>query len=157
MISIIVAADDNLLIGKKDSPTGLPWSNKEDLKHFKKTTLNSNILMGLTTYKAIGRPLPKRHTIVLSDVEFHDDRVEVRHSLDEILEEYQGEDKQLYICGGASIYRQCLPKADELLLSRIPGSHEGEAYFPDFTQYGYKLVEERDMETFKLQIYKRNK
>ena len=51
MISIIVATDDDLLIGKKDSSNGMPWHNKEDLQHFKKTTLHQTILMG----KKIGR------------------------------------------------------------------------------------------------------
>ena len=58
--------DDNRLIGKKDSSNGMPWNNKEDLKHFKETTIHQTILMGYTTYQAIGRPLPHRHTIVVS-------------------------------------------------------------------------------------------
>ena len=66
MISIIVATDDDLLIGKKDSSNGMPWHNKEDLQHFKKTTLHQTILMGKTTYMAIGRPLPHRKTIVVT-------------------------------------------------------------------------------------------
>ena len=53
MISIIVATDEDLLIGKEDSSNGMPWNVPEDLKHFKETTLNKTILMGLTTYKAI--------------------------------------------------------------------------------------------------------
>ena len=66
MISIIVATNDDLLIGKKDSSNGMPWHNKEDLQHFKKTTLHQTILMGKTTYMAIGRPLPHRKTIVVT-------------------------------------------------------------------------------------------
>ena len=66
MISIKVAMDDDQLIGKKDSSNGMPWVNKEDLKHFKETTINKTILMGYTTYQAIGRPLPNRKTIVVS-------------------------------------------------------------------------------------------
>ena len=57
MISIIVATDEDLLIGKEDSSNGMPWNVPEDLKHFKETTLNKTILMGLTTYKAIVRQL----------------------------------------------------------------------------------------------------
>ena len=156
MITIIVATDDNLLIGRKDSKTGLPWNVPEDLKHFKATTLNQTILMGLNTYKAIGRPLPNRHTIVVADVPFVDDRVEVRDSLEDVLDEYKHSEKTLYICGGASIYRQCLPVADQLLLSRIPGTHSGETYFPDFTVYGYQLVESKPFDTFTLEIYRRS-
>ena len=78
MISIIVATNDDLLIGKKDSSNGMPWHNKEDLQHFKKTTLHQTILMGKTTYMAIGRPLPHRKTIVVTRGELDDERVEVR-------------------------------------------------------------------------------
>lgn len=155
MISIIVAMDKNQLIGNSHTSNGLPWKNKEDLQHFKQTTLNKTILMGYNTYKAIGRPLPHRKTIIVNFVIFDDERVEIRTSLKEVLDEYKDNDKELYICGGASIYQQCLPYADQLLISRIPGEHEGDAYFPDFSQYGYTLKETIPHETFDLQVYSR--
>jgi dihydrofolate reductase len=153
MISIIVAMDDDQLIGKNDSVNGMPWSNKEDLKHFKNTTLNQTILMGHTTYDAIGKPLPNRKTIVISRNDFHDDRVEIRHSLEEVIKEYKENNEDLYICGGASIYQQALEYTDCLLISKIPGKHEGETYFPDFQQYNFKLTKTKQFETFELQIY----
>ena len=155
MISIIVAMDDNQLIGKKDSSNGMPWNNKEDLKHFKETTINKTILMGYTTYRAIGRPLPNRHTIVVSFDPFEDERVEIRHSLEEVIQEYKDKGEDLFISGGASIYKQSLPLADQLLISRIPGEHVGETYFPDFDDYGFTLVDTKSFETFELQIYQR--
>ena len=155
MINIIVAIDEDLLIGKKDSRNGMPWNVPEDLQHFKATTLNKTILMGLTTYQAIGRPLPNRKTIVVSFEPFEDERVEVRSSLEEVIEEYRSSGEDLFISGGASIYKQCLPIADQLLISRIPGKHEGETYFPNFDEYGYKLVAQKPFETFTLETYKR--
>ena len=155
MINIIVATDEDLLIGKKDSRNGMPWNVPEDLQHFKATTLNKTILMGLTTYQAIGRPLPNRKTIVVSLEPFEDERVEVRSSLEEVIEEYRSSGEDLFISGGASIYKQCLPIADQLLISRIPGKHEGETYFPNFDEYGYKLVAQKPFETFTLETYKR--
>ena len=155
MINIIVATDEDLLIGKKDSRNGMPWNVPEDLQHFKATTLNKTILMGLTTYQAIGRPLPNRKTIVVSFEPFEDERVEVRSSLEEVIEEYRSSGQDLFISGGASIYKQCLPIADQLLISRIPGKHEGETYFPNFDEYGYKLVAQKPFETFTLETYKR--
>ena len=154
MINIIVATDEDLLIGKKDSRNGMPWNVPEDLQHFKATTLNKTILMGLTTYQAIGRPLPNRKTIVVSFEPFEDERVEVRSSLEEVIEEYRSSGEDLFISGGASIYKQCLPIADQLLISRIPGKHEGETYFPNFDEYGYKLVAQKPFETFTLETYK---
>ena len=155
MINIIVATDEDLLIGKKDSRNGMPWNVPEDLQHFKATTLNKTILMGLTTYQAIGRPLPNRKTIVVSFEPFEDERVEVRSSLEEVIEEYRSSGEDLFISGGASIYKQCLPIADQLLISRIPGKHEGETYFHNFDEYGYKLVAQKPFETFTLETYKR--
>ena len=93
---------------------------------------NKTILMGYTTYQAIGRPLPNRKTIVVSFEPFDDERVEVRTSLEDVIEEYKQRNEDLFISGGASIYKQSLPLADQLLISRIPGSHTGETYFPDF-------------------------
>ena len=155
MINIIVATDEDLLIGKKDSRNVMPGNVPEDVRHFKATTLNKTILMGLTTYQAIGRPLPNRKTIVVSFEPFEDERVEVRSSLEEVIEEYRSSGEDLFISGGASIYKQCLPIADQLLISRIPGKHEGETYFPNFDEYGYKLVAQKPFETFTLETYKR--
>ena len=155
MISIIVATDDDLLIGKKDSKNGMPWHNKEDLQHFKKTTLNRTILMGKTTYLAIGRPLPNRKTIVVTKSGLDDERVEVRNDLIEVIQEYKDKNEDLYISGGASIYKQALPYVDELIISRIPGEHTGETYFPSFEEYYFHLEKETQLETFVLQIYKK--
>ena len=120
MINIIVATDEDLLIGKKDSRNGMPWNVPEDLQHFKATTLNKTILMGLTTYQAIGRPLPNRKTIVVSFEPFEDERVEVRSSLEEVIEEYRSSGEDLFISGGASIYKQCLPIADPWQAASLP-------------------------------------
>lgn len=155
MISIIVATDDDLLIGKKDSKNGMPWHNKEDLQHFKKTTLNRTILMGKTTYLAIGRPLPNRKTIVVTKSGMDDERVEVRNDLIEVIQEYKDKNEDLYISGGASIYKQALPYVDELIISRILGKHTGETYFPSFEEYDFHLEKETQLETFVLQIYKK--
>ena len=143
MITIIVAADQNNLIGKKGTDNGMPWHNSEDFKHFRSTTLNHTLLMGKTTYKAIGKPLPKRHTIVLS------------HNFEGTIKAFKERGEDLFISGGASVYQQALPYCDQILLSRIPGDYTGETYFPDFSEYNYRLVEEKPFETFTLEIYQK--
>lgn len=153
MIYIIVAMDEDQLIGQKASRNGMPWNLPEDLNHFKDTTTGKTILMGLTTYQAIGRPLPNRKTIVVSFEPFIDERVEVRHSLEEVIQEFKESGEDLYISGGASIYQQSLGKADALLISRVPGSHTGETYFPDFSSHDYVLQESTPFETFTLERY----
>lgn len=156
MISIIVATDNDLLIGKKDSKNGMPWNNFEDLNHFKETTINKTIVMGITTYNAIGRPLPNRQTVVLTHrKDFKDDRVIICDNLEALVNKYRQENKDLYIAGGASVYKQSLPLVDELLISRIPGQHEGETYFPNFDDYGFELVEKKEFETFTLETYRK--
>lgn len=153
MIYLIVAMDEDQLIGQQASSNGMPWNLPEDLQHFKQTTVDKTILMGLTTYQAIGRPLPKRKTIVVSLEPFNDERVEVRDSLDAVINEYKESGEDLFISGGASIYKQSLGKVDQLLISRVPGSHQGETYFPDFSGYGYVLQETIPYETFTLERY----
>lgn len=153
MIRIIVATDENLLIGKESSNNGMPWSIPEDLQHFKDTTIGKTILMGLTTYKAIGRPLPGRKTIVVSLEPFVDERVEVRSSLEEVIQEYKERNEDLFISGGASIYRQSLPLVEELLISRVPGTYTGETYFPDFSEYGFILKDTKPFNNFTLEVY----
>lgn len=156
MITIIVAADDDLLIGKKGTRNGMPWTNKEDLQHFKKTTLNHTVVFGINTFKAMGeRPLPKRQTIVITHQDYQHDGITVVHDLKSVIDDYRKRGEDLFICGGAGIYKQALGMADVLLLSRIPGKHTGETYFPDFSQSGYHLVERTPFESFTLEKYVR--
>jgi dihydrofolate reductase len=157
VITIIVAADEDLLIGQKGSANGMPWTNKEDLKHFKETTLHHDVLFGMKTFLAMGgRPLPKRHTIVVTRSDYTNDKVTVAHDLKAVIKKYRDNHKDLFICGGAGIYAQALDEADVLLLSRIPGHHSGETYFPSFENHGYKLVESKAFETFTLEKYVRD-
>ena len=110
MITIIVACDRHNLIGDSQSPSGMPWHHAEDFAHFKKTTLNHTILMGRKTYEAIGRPLPKRQTLVLSSQPLDlPEGARWVSSLEEVLQAYRQSGEDLYICGGASIYKQCYP------------------------------------------------
>ena len=158
MIKLIVAMDQNRLIGKNDSVNGMPWQDKEEMKHFRNTTLNHTLLMGETTYKAIGRPLPNRKTIVLSLEGFDDDHkeVEVNTSLDDVLNRYKDSDEVLFVSGGRSIYAQCLPYCDELLISRMKGTFTGETYFPEFESLGFKLVNSVEHETFTVETYRKD-
>lgn len=156
MIRIIVATDKNLLIGNLDGFYGMPWHNDEDLKHFKKTTLHNTILMGSKTFQTIGKALPDRKTIVVSKKGVPYPDVQTQTSLEEILESYKKTKKDIYICGGASIYKQALPWCDEILLSRIPGNYEGSIYFPKEFQQDFTLIKKIPYETFTLEIYHRN-
>jgi len=136
MISIIVATDKNNLIGKDND---LPWRIPADLAYFKKVTLGSTIVMGRKTYESIGKPLPKRRNIILSRQEFHADGCETLHSIEEV-ERFNVDGEELFIIGGAHIFKETLPIADFLYLTYIDEEFEGDTYFPEVNEQDWELV-----------------
>lgn len=156
MINIVVAMDQNRLIGTDQTKNHLPWHNAEDFRHFRTLTTGKTILMGRRTYEAIGRPLPNRTTIVLSKQKELPlpNSVQQAASLSAVIEHFRQQRQDLYICGGANVYKQALPLADRIILSRIPGTYEGNVWFPDFSA-DYELAEVENRETFQLEIYRR--
>ncbi len=154
MIKIIVALGKDRLIGKGNA---LPWHISSDLAHFKKTTLNSTVVMGEKTYESMGaKPLPNRHNIVvtlLEDFDPHDERVEVSHDLYEIVRQYQDSDETLFVIGGAQIYKLFLPFTSEMVVSYIKGNYTGDIFFPpfeqDFTPYKSETFAEFDVIYYK--------
>ncbi len=126
-LSIIVAMDDNQLIGKDNA---LPWHLPADLGYFKKTTTGKTVLMGRKTYESIGRPLPNRRNVIVSrNTDFQASGCEVVSSIDAALE-LAKDDNEVMVMGGASFYEQMLPSADRLYITQIEGEYEGDAYFP---------------------------
>jgi len=147
MLGLIVAMDENNLIGNGNQ---LPWYYPEDLKYFKKITLHKAVLMGYNTYLSIiernGRPLPKRDNFVLTNKEELPLGGIVVTDLDAVLQAYR--DKELFVIGGKTVYEQMLPLVDRLYITRIPGKHDGDVYFPkinydEFKQLG--SVKEKDL------------
>ena len=157
MIDIVVAMDKNNLIGTDKTANHIPWHNKEDFQHFRALTLGKNILMGKNTFEAIGKPLPKRHTIVLSYERMDNlpEGVDCATNFEEVINDFRSREENLYICGGASVYKLALPYCDRLIISRIPGDYEGDTWFPDFKEAGYVLESVEQKETFQLEIYRR--
>lgn len=143
MISIIVAVAKNGVIGADGK---IPWRLPEDLARFKELTMGQVIIMGRKTYESIGRPLPGRHTIIISRSAFADrgfvapchDSVTVVQSLSsalvvaDSLRNYPGCKK--FICGGADVYREALSIADHMYLTRVFSKPIGDTFFPlDFS------------------------
>ena len=128
-LSIIVAMDDNQLIGKDNA---LPWHLPADLGYFKKTTTGKTVLMGRKTYESIGRPLPNRRNVIVSRNEaFKAEGCEVVASIEAALELAKSDD-EVMVMGGASFYEQMLPSVDRLYITQIEGVYEGDAHFPTF-------------------------
>ena len=135
MISIIVAMDPTGLIGKDNE---LPWIIPSEIENFKKITTGNVVMMGRKTYQSIPeylRPLPDRKNIVISKTCFLDNRYlgcEIYGGLHPALINchINHPGKEIFICGGRSLYKQCLPFADRIYLSAIKGSYSGDVYFP---------------------------
>jgi dihydrofolate reductase len=130
-LSIIVAMDDNQLIGKDNT---LPWNLPADLGYFKRTTTGKTVLMGRKTYESIGRPLPNRRNVIISrNTNFKALGCEVVGGIESALE-LAKEDDEIMIMGGASFYEQMLPSINRLYITQIEGAYAGDAYFPSFNR-----------------------
>lgn len=130
MISLIWAMDENRVIGLHNQ---LPWRLPEDLKFFKRVTMGHPIAMGRKTYESIGKPLPGRENIVITrDETFRPAGCVIMNSIDEFLEYTAQKDDEVFVIGGAEIFKEVLPKADRLYLTMIHEQFEGDTYFPVF-------------------------
>lgn len=128
-IAIIVALAKNNTIGVNNT---LPWRCPEDLKHFKQLTMGHHMIMGHKTFDSIGRALPGRTTVVVTrDAELKIEGCLIAHSLQEALAACAN-DEQIFIVGGAEIYRQALHLVDTLHVTEIQQDVEGDAHFPEF-------------------------
>ncbi|MEF8914168.1 dihydrofolate reductase [Natronomonas sp.] len=137
-LSLIAAVAENGVIGVDGD---MPWHYSEDLQHFKATTMGHPVVMGRTTYESIasrlGGPLPGRTNIVLSGQESLDLPAGAVHAsdTDEALELARGAldegQETVYVVGGATVYEQFIDEADELVITEVPESPEGDTYFPE--------------------------
>lgn len=144
-ISIIVAVAKNNLIGKKNS---LPWYLPADLKHFKAITMGHYILMGQNTYASIGKPLPGRSTIILSnDPDYKQVGCVVVNTPEEAIKtaEKSGE-KEFMICGGGQVYKTFLPLAHKIYLTRVHHKFDGDIFFPKLNIKEWKVISEESHE-----------
>jgi dihydrofolate reductase len=115
----------------------IPWHLPDELKLFKNLTMGHHIVMGRKTYESIGRILPGRTTVIVTRQ--RDYRVPgaiVAHSLSEALAAC-GEDDEIFVIGGAELFRQALPLAHRLHLTVVDAEPEGDIVMPpiDFSRW----------------------
>ena len=136
-ISMIACVGENLELGKNND---LLWHLPNDLKFFKQVTLGKTVIMGRRTYESLPSKLPKRRNIVIMlPNEEKIDGVDIFYSIDEVLEEVKNTNEEVFIIGGASIYRQFLPYATKLYLTEVKKSDkDADVYFPNFNKDEYK-------------------
>lgn len=140
-IKIIAAIGKNNELGINNE---LIWHLKEDLKFFKKETMNHKIVMGYNTFLSLPRLLLGRTHIVLTHHEIDNKEVIVFSDFEELLNYLKTLDEEVYVIGGASIYKLFLNVADELVLTEIDSEALADAYFPTFNkeEYDKELIDE---------------
>ncbi|CAM3982584.1 dihydrofolate reductase [Lederbergia lenta] len=160
MISFLWAEDENRLIGKDND---LPWRLPADLKYFKETTMGHAIVMGRKTYESIGRPLPGRTNIILThDSNYKQEGCLVLNSKQELLNWAEQNDSEVFITGGSEIFKLFIDEVDQLYVTKIHATFEGDTYFPilnwdDWTLISEKkgLKDEKNPYDYFFQMYKR--
>jgi dihydrofolate reductase len=139
-ISFIVAMDIEQAIGLGND---LPWRLPADLAYFKKKTLNHTILMGRKTYESIGKPLPHRTNVIITkNREFTAEGCIVVHSVEEAAAQFA--DEEVFVIGGAEIFRLFMPIVDRLYITLIEHEFEADTFFPDFEIEDWNLVSSED-------------
>jgi dihydrofolate reductase len=127
MLSLIVAAGEHNEIGKDGK---MPWYLPADLKHFKALTLGKPVIMGRRTFEAIGKPLPQRRNVVVSRSRgFRAPGCETAGSLPDALVLAAGV-PEIIVIGGGEIYREALPRAQRIYLTRVHAHFEADTFFP---------------------------
>ncbi|MGH8308124.1 MAG: dihydrofolate reductase [Gammaproteobacteria bacterium] len=127
MLSLIVAVGEHNEIGKNGK---MPWHLPADLKHFKSITLGKPIIMGRKTFEAIGKPLPERRNIVVTRNQgFKAGGCEIAHSLTDALVLATGV-PEIMVIGGGELYREALPHAQRIYLTRVHASFDADTFFP---------------------------
>jgi dihydrofolate reductase len=141
-ISAVVAMSDNRVIGKDNQ---LLWHLPADLKHFKQITMGKPILMGRKTFQSIGRPLPGRVNIVITqDKNFKADGCVVVHSIQAALKAVENQ-AEICVIGGAELYRQMLPIIQRIYLTIVHHDFSGDAFFPELDMNEWKEVERTEL------------
>ncbi|MEY3201780.1 MAG: hypothetical protein RIR70_1330 [Pseudomonadota bacterium] len=126
-VSIIVAVAANGVIGIENR---LPWRLPEDLKYFRRRTMGHPIIMGRKTWESLPHALPGRQNLVVShNPDFHAEGASCFSSLPSAIQACP-DAAEIFVIGGAQLYREALPLADRLYLTEIGQAFEGDAYFP---------------------------
>jgi len=166
IISIIAALSQNHIIGKNNT---LPWRLPDDMKYFMQTTKGHYVIMGRKNYQSIPekfRPLPNRTNIVITkQPDFEAPGCRIVHSLpDAIALAKKADQEEVFLIGGAGIYKEGISLADRMYLTEIMGSMDGHVYFPEFnkaewteTSRNHHPIDINHVYAFDFVVYQRRK
>lgn len=135
-LSMIAAVGKGNELGKNNE---LIWNIPNDLKFFKEKTIGKTVVMGANTFHSIGKPLPKRTNIVITHQNI--DKVLIYRSIREFLIDYKNKTEEVFIIGGASIYKEFIDYVSTIYLTEIDASDkEADTYFPEFNKQLYEKI-----------------
>lgn len=143
MVTLIAAISKNNALGKDND---LIWHLPADLQRFKKVTSGHHILMGRNTFESIGKPLPNRTTVIITrNTNYFKDGCLIANSLEDAIE-LAKEDQEIFIIGGAQIYKQALEKdlVDKLDITIVHEEFEADAFFPEINSSIWKEIARED-------------
>lgn len=161
MINIIVATTTNFVIGKDND---LPWHLPTDMKYFKDTTKGHIVVMGRKCWESIPekfRPLPNRKNIVMTrDPNYVANGAIVSHDLEQILVSHENSHEQVFIIGGAELYKEAFKYANRLFLTQIYSNVEGDVYLEGLEPNNWNLVEGSELHEengfkFRFELYEK--
>jgi dihydrofolate reductase len=141
LLSLLVAADENNLIGNQNK---LPWHLPDDLKYFKNLTWAMPVIMGRKTFESVGKVLPGRQNIVITrNTGWKFEGADVVHTIDEAIDLAKKRAVlEIFIIGGAEIFKTSMDLANRIYMTRIHHVFEGDVYFPVIATDEWKLTKE---------------
>jgi dihydrofolate reductase len=142
----------------------IPWHLPDELKQFQRLTMGHHIIMGRKTWESIGRPLPGRTSVVVTRQRgYRAPEAVVANSLDDAIGAC-GDDSEIFVIGGAELYRQALPLARRLYLTTVDAEIPGDTTMPEFRAGDWREVEatshpadKRHRYPFRCAVYERNR
>ena len=159
-IHIIVAVAENGIIGKDNA---LIWNLPDDMRHFVRSTKGHPVIMGRKTFESMDGPLPKRTNIIITrNKDYSTENIVVTHSLKDALAKAAEMDEDIFIIGGAEIYRQAEPLSTVMHITRVHSEFEGDSSFEIQRPEEWKLtasefhdVDEHHAHQFTIERYER--
>ena len=143
IINLVVAASTNNVIGKNNQ---LLWNLPNDLAFFKNITWGMPVIMGRKTFESLGKPLKGRSNIVVSrNKDWKVEGIKVVPGLDEAIRAAREEDaKVCAVIGGGEIFRQAMPLANRIYVTRVHASFEGDTFFPEIDESLWEMISSND-------------
>ena len=141
MITLIAAAAENNALGKNNE---MIWHLPDDFKRFKQLTSGHDIILGRKTYESLDGPLPNRKHIIITRQENYAEQVDAEWAIvvDSMAEAIAktNPNEENFVIGGGEIYKLALPLADKIELTRVHGTFEADAYFPEIDMENWNLA-----------------